>query len=363
MNFDFSDDIKAMAAEVRRALERTCNMAEVRRCLEDGMFRPGGLISKPAWGVLAEMGVTGARIPEQWGGSGLGMLELAACAEEIGRACAPVPSLPSVYLATEALLHSGTDSQRERWLPQLARGEAVGSMCFAPIDADGERLTARYEAVPSGAVADFLVVMSADDCAVLIDLNQDGVSRHPLRVLDPGSPMAELTLNAVRSEPMNCPAGSYQGIRNRAAVLLAFEQLGGASRALDIARDYTLQRKTFGRTVASYQAVKHLMADIWAKNEIARGHAYHGAWASETNDPALPLAAACARVSASEAFEFAAQEALQLHGGIGFTWEADIHPFYKRSRSTALSLGSSREWKRRIAQLLHRQHMTIAHEL
>jgi acyl-CoA dehydrogenase len=356
MNFDFSDDIKAMTAEVRRALERACDMAEVRRCLEDGMFRPGGIFSERTWNVLADMGVTGARIPEQWGGSGLGMLELAACAEEIGRACAPVPSLPSVYLATEALLHAGSIAQRERWLPRLARGEVVGSMCFASVNADGGSLNVQYSGVPAGAEADFLVVMSSNDRAVLIDLHQEGVSRYPLRVLDPGYPMADLALDAVRCEPMNCPKGSYQAIRNRAAVLLAFEQLGGASRALEMARDYTLQRKTFGRTVASYQAVKHLLADIWVKNEIARGHAYHGAWAAQTDDAVLPLAAACARVAASEAFEFAAQESLQLHGGIGFTWEADIHPLYKRSRSTALALGPVRDWKRRITALLHQQH-------
>lgn len=356
MNFDFSDDIKAMAAEVRRALARTCDMTEVRRCLEDGMFQAGGLTSQSTWTVLAEMGVLGARIPERWGGAGLGLLELAACAEELGRVCAPVPSLPSLYLATEALLACGTDAQCARWLPALARGEAVGTVCFASVEPGGGSLSARLGPVAGAGGADFLIVLSPDDRAVFIDLQQPGVSRRPLRMLDPGAPMADVTLEAVEGEPLHARSGTAQALRNRAAVLLAFEQLGGASRALDMARDYTLQRKTFGRTVASYQAVKHLLADIWVKNEIARGHAYHGAWAAQTDDAVLPLAAACARVAASEAFEFAAQEALQLHGGIGFTWEADIHPLYKRSRSTALALGPVRDWKRRITALLTQQH-------
>jgi alkylation response protein AidB-like acyl-CoA dehydrogenase len=117
-----------------------------------------------------------------------------------------------------------------------------------------------------------------------------------------------------------------------------------------MARSYTLQRRTFGRTVASYQAVKHRLADVWVKIEIARGHAYHAAWAMEKSPHTLPLAAAGARLAASTAFEFAAQENLQLHGGIGVTWEADCHPLYKRARSTALALGEPALWRRRLVE-------------
>jgi acyl-CoA dehydrogenase len=148
---------------------------------------------------------------------------------------------------------------------------------------------------------------------------------------------------------MQAGPAAARALRDRAAVLLAFDQLGAAERALEMARGYVMQRRTFGRIVASYQAVKHRLADVWVRNQLARSHAYHGAWALAHAPHRLPLAAAGARVAAREALEFAAQENLQLHGGIGFTWEADCHPLYKRARSTALALGPAGAWKRRIA--------------
>lgn len=352
MNFDFSDDIKAMASEVRKALQEQCPMDEVRRCLEDGALKAGGLMSRPTWQALADMGVLGATVPERWGGSGLGLLELAACAEEIGYACAPIPTLSSVYLATEALMALGTDEQRERWLPPLASGAAVATVHFDSVAPGCRSITTSLKPVASGACADLMLVLGADGQGACIDLEHPGVVRRALRVIDPGYPLAELVLTGVPCEPMSYSPERLSALRNKAIVLLAFEQLGGATRALELARNYTMQRITFGRTVASYQAVKHLLADVWAKNELARGHAYYGAWAAHNGHSALPLAAACARVAASEAFEFAAQEGLQLHGGIGFTWEGDAHPLYKRARSSALALGSVHQWKREITAML-----------
>ena len=347
MNFDLSDDCKAMAGEVRRVLERCCTMDEVRRCLAQG--QP----SERTWQALAELGVLGAAIPERWGGSGLGEIELAACAEQIGHACAPVPTLASLYLATPALLQLGDDGLRARWLPLLARGGAVGSVAFGDlvVDAAG-RASAELRLVPGGGRADVLIVLDDGAGGWCVDLHQDGVSRREHAVLDPGYPLADLRLVQVAAQRLHAGPGCATALRDHAAVLLAFEQLGGAERALAMARSHTLMRRTFGRTVASYQAVKHLLADVWCRIELARGHAYHGAWAVAQRHAQLPLAAAGARVAASEAFEFAAQENLQLHGGIGFTWEADCHPLYKRARSTSLALGSVRAWKRRLVEQL-----------
>lgn len=349
MNFDFSAECKAMADEVRRALARVCSMAEVRRSLESGTH------SLAVWQMLAEIGVTGAAVPQRWGGCGLGDLELAACAQEIGRACAPVPMLASVYLATEALVQAGTDAQRARWLPELAAGRAIGTLA---IDARGcvlqeGRITGSLRAVAAGLEADF-VVLCIDGQAVLVELDRPEVARRALRVLDPGSPMAQLGFDHAPAEWL--AGGSIAGegmtrLIDRAATLLAFEQLGGAQRALEMACSYAAQRRTFGRQVASYQAVKHRLADMWARNEIARGHAYRAAWALQASPAELPLSAAGARVACGEAFEFAAQENLQLHGGIGFTWEGDCHPLYKRARSSALVLGPTLRWKQRLAAL------------
>lgn len=346
MNFDFSDDIRAMAAEVRRAMERHCAMNEVRRCLAAGQH------SVTVWRALGELGVLGAAVPEQWGGGGLGVLELAACAEEVGRACAPVPMLPSVFLATEALLLAGTESQKARWLPELATGRAVGTVVFAAVSADGGHATGRIAQVPAGHAASVLIAIGDEGCGTCIVLDEQRVRRHPLTVLDPGYPMADLELDRAAAEPMRAGPGSGTLLRDRAAALLAFDQLGAAERALDMARNYVMHRRSFGRIVASYQAVKHRLADVWARNQLARSHAYHGAWALARAPQRLALAAAGARVAATEALEFAAQENVQLHGGIGFTWEADCHPLYKRARSTALALEPIGTWKRRIAREL-----------
>lgn len=351
MNFDLSDDSKAMAEATARALARCCPMDEVRRCLQT----PTGEPSRATWQALAELGVVGARVPEALGGSGLGVLDLAACAEQIGRACAPVPMLGSAYLATEALLAWGSARQRARWLPALARGRVTASVGFAPLRPEQGRVGGRIGRVPGGAECGLLVVLHDAGGGACIELDQPGVWRRPLPVLDPGLPLMDIELIDAAAESLDAPPGAATRLREGAAVLLAFEQLGGAERALEMACGYARQRRTFGRPVASYQAIKHLLADVWAANQIARGHAYHAAWALDRGDAVLPLAAAGARVAASEAYEFAARENLQVHGGLGFTWEADCHPFYKRARSTALVLGPVREWKRRItAQLLTR---------
>ena len=348
MNFEFSEDCQAIATQLRRVLEKVCAMDEVKRCLDKDCA------SEITWRALADMGVLGAAVPARWGGSGLSALELAACAEEVGRACAPVPLLASAVLATEALLHAGDDALRERWLPALARGEATGTLVFEAPDLTlrGGCVSGSLPRVVAGAAADFVVAPCAGGL-VLVELSGRGVRRKALHVLDPGFPLAAVDLEGVSALELNPSDGEsaadlLAALRNRGAALLAFEQLGGAERALKMARDYSLQRRTFGRFVGSYQAIKHKLANIWVKNELARGHAYHAAWALAHNPRALPLAAAGARVAASAAFEFAAQENIQIHGGFGYTWEADCHPLYKRALSTSLALGAPSVWKRRI---------------
>lgn len=345
VNFEFPENCTAIRVELRRVLERVCPMDEVRRCLDRATA------SEPTWAALAELGVLGAAIPEQWGGTGLGSMELATCAEELGRACAPVPSLPSIYLAAEALRLVGTREQRERWLPSMATGRCIGSFAApsAPLQRLHGRASGHLPLVPAGTAADFLIV-AGDPTALLVDLSQRGVRRSPRRSIDPGYPLASIDLEDVFVESLD---GPIDRVVDRAAIYLAFDQIGGADRALAMARDYALERRAFGRVVGSYQAVKHKLADVWVGNEIARGHAWYGAWSlmDDTND--VHLAAAAARVSASAAFEHAAQENIQVHGGFGFTWEADCHPLYKRARSSALALGSPPDWRARLADRLH----------
>ena len=143
-----------------------------------------------------------------------------------------------------------------------------------------------------------------------------------------------------------------KSIQERGAILLAFEQLGGADRCLEMARDYALERYAFGRPIGSYQAIKHKLADVFVKNEVARANAYYGAWALSTDAPELPVAAAAARVAGSAAYWMAAKEMIQTYGGIGVTWEADCHFFYRRARHLGLVIGAPRDWKRRLADSL-----------
>ncbi len=358
MNFDFSDDQRLLQDEVRKMLADTSTSAEVRKVLAGK-----AAYSEPVWRNLIEMGAATAAIPEIYGGAGLGYLELCLVAEEAGRHLAPVPMSSSFYLAAEALLKGGSEAQKRQWLPRIASGELIATAVFGANETylatpaprfDGGTLNGRAAAVPDGAVAG-LAILSAGDDLVLVDLAAPGVDRKPLSSLDPTRPHAELNFN-------NTPAERLQGgimgaevakrVLNAAAVLLAFEQVGGAARILDISRDYSLERKAFGRQIGSFQALKHKMADIYTRNELARVHAYYGAWALASDAPELPLAAAAARVAATTAYKQAAEEGIEIHGGIGFTWEMDCHLYLRRSRYLGQLIGSEHAWRDRLAHEL-----------
>jgi len=186
-----------------------------------------------------------------------------------------------------------------------------------------------------------------------------GVVREPLKTLDPTRDAAKLTFSGAKAERLG---GAGEGLNlleqilDRAAILLAFEQTGGADRSLEMAKDYALERYAFGRTIASYQAIKHKLADMYVKNELARSNAYYGAWALNTDASELPIAASAARIAASEAFWFASKENIQTHGGIGFTWQMDCHFYYRRSRQLSLVAGAPRVWKERLVSHLERRN-------
>ncbi len=361
MNFDFSDEMQLLRDQARRMLEAQCPPATVRNCLEgDEPF------DRRLWHEIARMGWTGAAIPEEYGGAGLGYEGLCVLAEELGRALAPVPFASSVYLATEAILRHGDGGQKSAWLPRLAGGEAVG--CFALAEGTGNpeagAVRARVQAgrlsgvkwpVADGATADFAVVVAIDEAGepglYLADLGAPGVERLPLGSLDPSRPQARLGFDSVPAERLaGGPAGweAIESLLCRAAVLLAFEQVGGASVCLEMATAYAKERIAFGRPIGSFQAIKHKLADIYVANELARSNAYFGAWTLSTGAPELPVAASAARVSATEAFRVAARENIPTHGGMGFTWEVDCQLYHRRAGALAVQLGSVSYWKDRV---------------
>jgi alkylation response protein AidB-like acyl-CoA dehydrogenase len=360
MNFDFSDDQRVLRDQAKKFLSQEATPARVRRILETDEAYDDKL-----WRGMIELAWPGTAIPESYGGAGFGYLELCVIAEELGRSLAPTPFSSSVYLATEALLAAGSDAQKRRWLPKLAMGEAIG--CFALSEgADapglaklaaivrGGRLTGVKLPVTDGDVADVAIVAARAEAAgapvalYLVDLRGPGVTRTAVKTVDPTRSHARITFADTPAEPLGAAADGgalIERLFDRAAVLFAFEQVGGAQQALDMAREYAMGRFAFGRPIASFQAIKHKLVDMHVAIEMARSNAYYGAWALSTNAPELPVAAATARVSATDAFWLAAKENIQTHGGMGFTWEFDCHLYYRRAKLLGLVLGSARRWK------------------
>ena len=362
MNFDFSDDQKQLRDQARKFLAEKCPPKAVRTVLDGKEPYDSAL-----WKGLAEMGFLGVAIPEEFGGAGAGHLELCVIAEEMGRALAPVPFSSTVYLAAEALLIAGSDAQKRKWLPKIASGEAIGTLALfegtgnpspkaIKLSADGGMLNGTKKPVADGAIADFAVVAArngsggreSDISLFLIDMKGGGVEVKELTNLDPTRGQAEVSFKNCKAEPLG-PSGEgwsiLSQVLDRAAVLTAFEQVGGADRVLEMGRDYALDRIAFGRPIGSFQAVKHILADMYVSATLARSNCYYGAWALSTNAGELPEAAAAARISATQAFQHCAKNNIQVHGGMGFTWEFDCHMYYRRANAVALGLGSLSYWE------------------
>jgi alkylation response protein AidB-like acyl-CoA dehydrogenase len=362
MNFDFSDEQKQLRGEARKFLAQKCPPKAVRVVL-DGKAP----YDRELWKGLAEMGFLGVAIPETYGGAGAGHLELCVIAEEMGRALAPVPFSSTVYLAAEALLLAGTDAQKQKWLPAIAQGEAIGTLALfegkgnpspqaIKLTASGGMLNGVKKPVPDAAIADFAIVAArtgssgreTDISLFLVDMKSEGVEAKNLTNVDPTRGQAEVTFENCKAELLGRADEGWSTLMqvlDRTAVLMAFEQVGGADRALEMGRDYALDRIAFGRPIGSFQAVKHMLADMYVAATLARSNCYYGAWALSTNASELPEAAAAARISATQAFQHCSKNNIQVHGRMGFTWEFDCHMYYRRSAALALGLGSLSYWE------------------
>ncbi len=368
MNFDYTDEQKSLKDEARRFLAAVSPLTAVRAVLEE----PGIGHDPALWKRICEQGWCGAAIPEGYGGLGMGYVDLCALAEELGRSLAPVPFASTIYQFAEALVIAGNEEQKQRLLPLVSAGEIIGTLAASegPGVLRSDALKVRYvdgklsgTKVPviDGLAANWAIVLAASDegsVLVLVDLSQGSVQREVVATLDPTRGAARIHFDGAAGEVIGQAGQGAQllaRVQDHAAVLLAFEQVGGADRCLEMARDYALERYAFGRQIGSYQAIKHKLADMFIANEVGRANAYYGAWALSTQAPELPLAAAAARVAASAAYWQASKENIQTHGGIGFTWEADCHLFYRRARHLGLVVGAPRDWKRRLATRIEQQ--------
>lgn len=369
MDFDFSDDQKFLKDEARKFLDGRCSPAVVRGVLDDA----GRSFDADLWKAVAEQGWLGACIPEEFNGLGLGRVELCAIAEELGRAVAPIPFASTVYFLAEGVMLAGSQAQKTAILPRIAAGELIG--CLATSEGpgvvnasnlacrvEGGKLTGVKIPVTDGDVADMALILASEGGKpglYLVDLKVKGVARETLKSLDPTRGVAKLTFDGATAERVGEVGAGFelvQAIMDRAAVLLAFEQLGGADRCLEMAKEYALGRYAFGRVIAGYQAIKHKLADMYVKNEVARSNAYYGAWALNVDAPELPIAASAARIAASDAYWFASKESIQVHGGMGFTWDVDCHLYYRRSRQLSLVAGAPRVWKERLVSQLEQKN-------
>ncbi|PPR60724.1 MAG: Acyl-CoA dehydrogenase [Alphaproteobacteria bacterium MarineAlpha4_Bin2] len=367
MNFDFSDEQNLLREQARRFL------------LENAWGKSREIIEGEApfdrhlWNGMAELGWMGAVVPEQYGGTGLTHEDLCIIAEEVGRSIAPTPFSSSVYLATEALLLAGSDEQKDDYLPRVVSGDVIG--CFAYAEgirkptlesisttyADGKLIGEKYP-ILDGDVADFAIVLAKTPVGepVLTIASLDDVPIQTIETIDPSRSHGRLHFEGTPANEIGKIGDGWnlaERLLDRAAILFAFEQLGGAQRCLEMATEYAKERHAFGRPIGSFQAIKHKLADVFIATELARSHAYYGAWALTTDAPDLPLAAAAARVAASRAYYLAASENIQTHGGMGFTWELDCHLYYRRAKLLNLALGGERRWKHKLVARLESRNI------
>lgn len=367
MNFDFSDDARTLQEQARRYFSENAGPDAARLMMDSDAEYDRAL-----WKGVTEMGLTAARVPEAYGGVGLGAEEACLLAEEIGRSLAPVP-LMSTMLAIEAILLAGSEEQQAKWLPGLADGSSIG--CFGWAEGGSQIPTSMPETrgskngmdgmkapVADAAAANLAVITARADggpSLFLLDLDQDAAQVEPVKTLDLVRRHGRIRLKDASAEPLGT-TGDYQTFLDRAAVLLSFEALGTASAAAEMAVEYAKDRVAFGQRIGRYQGVKHKCADMYIKGELARAHAMHGAWAFGADAPELRQAAAAARVASLDAVTFAAEENVQLHGGIGFTWESNCQFYYRRARALSAALGSRGFWSDRLVRALERRNREAA---
>lgn len=356
MDFEFSKDQQLIGEQANAFLQKECTTEVVR-----GVLDSDAPYDKSLWQKIAELGWLGATIPEQYDGLGLSYLELAVIAEELGRALAPVPFSTSVYIATELLLAAGTEEQKQHWLPKLAAGEVIGTAAINStatnssviLNADGT-ITGRMKLVPDAVVADFCIVpiqADGDVSLFLVEFYQTDIEITPTTPIDLTRTVADVSCTNASVVRLGAAGGgksTVEKVLHRAAVLYAWEQIGGSDAALAQARDYAMERFAFGRPIASFQAIKHKLAQAYVNNTLARSNCYYAIWALDSNSPELESAAAIARVSAIQAYGYSSKESIQTHGGMGFTWEFDCHLHYRRAKALSLVIGGENSWKKRL---------------
>jgi alkylation response protein AidB-like acyl-CoA dehydrogenase len=367
VNFAFNDEQEELRRIVRTFLEDKSDEAAVRAQMDttDGF-------DTAVWTQMAEqLGLQGLAIPEEYGGSGFSFVELIVVLEEMGRALLCAPYFSSAVLAAQTLLHSGDDAAKSAHLPGIASGETRATLALTEPngrwDEEGVTATATKTGddwtidgtksyVIDGHTADLLLVAARTDAGVslfAVPADASGVERTALSTMDQTRKQAKIEFSSTPATLIGTDGAGWSVIErvlDLAAVALAAEQVGGAQRTLDMSVEYAKERIQFGRPIGSFQAIKHKCADMLLEVESAKSAAYYAGWcAAELNDE-LPSVASLAKAYCSEAYFHCAAENIQIHGGIGFTWEHPAHLYFKRAKSSELLFGDPSYHRELLAQ-------------
>ncbi len=365
MNFDFSDEAKELGEQAKKLLAERAGTGPARLA----MAADAPAMDAALWSEISELGWTAARVPEAHGGLGLSVEEVAQLAEAAGGSLAHVP-LVSTLLATEALVLAGTEAQQARWLPGIASGAIIACVAWSEpgavnpanvktVAAKGTLTGVKQPVADLGLAHVAIVVAAGEDGPQLHIVDLAGADTAAVETVDLVRRHGTLTLKATPAEALGT-AGDYQDWLDRAAVILAYEAIGTAGAAMAMTVDYAKTRVAFGQKIGRYQAVKHKCADMYIKLELARAHALHGLAMIGTNGAELRQAAAAARVASLDALAYCAEENVQLHGGIGFTWESDCQFYYRRNRALVAALGPRGWWAERLVRALEQRNRAAA---
>ncbi|GGK74700.1 acyl-CoA dehydrogenase family protein [Mangrovihabitans endophyticus] len=367
MQLVFTPEQEELREAVRRFFAAKSSSAAVRALMEDATGYDAAV-----WKQMAtQLGVQGIAIPERFGGSGFSFVELAVVLEEAGRALLAAPLFSSAVLAAYAILDSGDEAAAGELLPGIADGTRIGTLACTedsgqwdlgaltlPATADGAgwRLSGVKSFVVDGHAADLLVVAARTPNGLslfAVDGSAPGLGRTALPTLDQTRKLARIVFDDVPARLVGADGGAAAALTrtlDKAVLALAAEQVGGAQRVLEMAVDYAKVRHQFGRPIGSFQAIKHKAAEMLLRVESAKAAAYYGAWAVADDSEEVPAMASLAKAYCSEAYFFAAAENIQIHGGVGFTWEHDAHLYFKRAKSSQMFLGDGTFHRERLLQ-------------
>jgi alkylation response protein AidB-like acyl-CoA dehydrogenase len=372
VNFAFSEEQEELRRTVRQFLDAKSPETEVRRLMEttEG-YDPA------VWKQMGqELGLQGLAIPEEHGGQGYSFIELGIILEEMGRVLLCAPYFSSVVLAANAILNAGTDAQKSALLPGIASGDSIATLAFTEPSGKWDAAGITMEATENGGkftlsgekmfvldghIADLIVVVartagsSGTDGISFFTVrgDADGLSRTALSTMDMTRKQAKLEFKNVTAEPLGAPGSAWPAFSktlDQAAVALSNEMMGGAQRVLDMSVEYAKVRVQFGRPIGSFQAIKHKCADMLLEVESGKSAAYYASWAAAEDNDELPVVAALAKAYCSEAYFHATAENIQIHGGIGFTWEHPAHLYFKRAKSSEIYLGDPTYHRELLAQ-------------